>query len=392
VIMTVPETTAGYSVLTLDPYGSIFDAGVPSKAYGVVKPTTVYGLIPPGYAGTLPAGVTPIQMPLVYNLMIVRIDKFSPAGVDVISTAEQFRGALKMQGLSGYQSDPAGGATGVVPESYFAVPYKTLADELVKNDPVTFLGQLQTAVHSSKTPPLSPQQQVLSDEFDALFGASDKTALADGARSAHAGILSTYLDHRGANNWIHFTNIGDWGDQVVQRSAITEFIQYGNGIKTAAYYQAFVDGAGQPLVGTTSGGYTLTFPAGGQPPAERFWSLTAYTPESIELIPNTIDKYEVASYTPGLQANADGSVTIAIAKDQPPGVPTANWLPVSERPFNVMLRAYGVGAGSSLATNTYVPPPVLAAAAAAPTTTTTSTPAAVPAPATPVPVSPSFTG
>jgi hypothetical protein len=102
----------------------------------------------------------------------------------------------------------------------------------------------------------------------------------------------------------------------------------------------------------------MTFKPRGAPPAERFWSLTAYTPNSIELIPNSAGKYVVASYTPGLQKNRDGSISIYISRTKPAGVPAANWLPVSSRPFNVMLRVYGVQSGSSVADNTYVPPPI----------------------------------
>mgnify|MGYP002139542993 CR=1 FL=1 len=51
-----------------------------------------------------------------------------------------------------------------------------------------------------------------------------------------------------------------------------------------------------------------------------FWSLTAYTPESIELIPNPIRKYRIASYS-GLQYNSDGSLTIRLAREKPAGVP-----------------------------------------------------------------------
>lgn len=42
---------------------------------------------------------------------------------------------------------------------------------------------------------------------------------------------------------------------------------------------------------------------------------------------------------------------------QPNGVPTANWLPVANGPFNVMLRVYGPE--GSVANNTYVPPAVI---------------------------------
>ena len=53
----------------------------------------------------------------------------------------------------------------------------------------------------------------------------------------------------------------------------------------------------------------------------------------------------------GLKAAPDGSVTITMAKKQPNRTPKANWLPVPNDPFNVILRAYGpegdVASGSS---------------------------------------------
>ena len=106
-------------------------------------------------------------------------------------------------------------------------------------------------------------------------------------------------------NWIHFTNIGDWGNQVVERASITEFIQYANDKTAAAYYHVFKDANGNPLDGSNPRGYVLTFPAGQLPEAMRFWSVTAYTPEAIELVDNPADKYAVASYTPRLQPNTD---------------------------------------------------------------------------------------
>ena len=363
-ILTVPATQAGYSVLTLSPYGDIYSGLVPSKASGAATRERVYALTPPGYSGKLPAGVTRVDMPLNLMTLIYRVDKYSPAHVNQIQEATEFRAALRLQSLSGYLLDRSVGATKIFPEYYFAIPFKTAADSLVRVSPITFLGQLQTAVHSSNTPALSPQEQALSDRFDSLFAARSgrvtRAALKAGARAAHAAIQADYLTHLGPNNWIHFTNMGDWQGNALDRSAITEFIQYGNGIATAAYYHTFRDRHGSPLVGSSPHGYRMTFRAPhGQPAAERFWSLTAYTPHSIELIPNLARKYVVASYTPGLKVNRDQSVTIFISRRRPAGVPRANWLPVSNRPFNVMLRVYGVKPGSSVANNTYIPPAVV---------------------------------
>ncbi|MEW6271179.1 MAG: DUF1214 domain-containing protein [Thermodesulfobacteriota bacterium] len=357
VVVTIPPTTASYSILTLDAYGDVFETGMVAGAPGT------YALTGPGWTGTLPAGLTPIAMPVDYSILIFRADKYSASGVDETEQANAFRESLRILPLSDYESDPTGGATTIFPQVYFAAPFKQTADNLVAYDPIRFLKMLQTAVASSNTPPMSTDEQALSDRFDALFGDGDlapdevgKIAqLAEGTRTAHAAIIDRYLSHTGPTSWISFTNIGRWGDAVIERSAIAEYIQYGNGYETAAYYHTFEDRQGTALDGG-SHAYVLTFPAGMLPEASRFWSITAYTPDAIELVWNVAKKYVVASYTPGLTFNADGSLSVHLSAEPPHGVPLANWLPVPRGPFNVMLRVYGPE--GSVANATYVPPAV----------------------------------
>ncbi len=349
VVLTVPSTKTTYSILTLDPYCDIFDSGIPSGQAGT------YAFTGPGYQGTIPKGITQLPMPLDFCVLIFRADKYSSSGEDLIAEAEKFRKSLKLQTLSAWQENPDGGEALVLPEVAFAIPYKTIADNLITRAPITFLQELQTAVASSNTPTMLPAVQRLSEHFNTLFGdgSMNQAEFSAGARAAHELILDRYLTHTGPTNWITFLNIGDWGDHVVERSAITEFIQYGNGRSTAAYYHAFKDETGAPLDGDNGAGYVITFSREQIPQAKRFWSITAYTPESIELIHNAANKYEVASYDPGLQKGLDGSVSIYIAREQPAGAPAANWLPVSHGRFNLMLRVYGPEGN---VTGEYIPP------------------------------------
>jgi hypothetical protein len=350
-----PNTTVTYSILTLDPYGTVYEL-LPGQTAGT------FGLTGPGFTGTLPANVIPVSMPLNHMILIFRIDKYSSTNVNQIGAAQVFRATLRCATLSEYQNDPAGGNTLIVPEALTAEPFKTVADGLIADDPINYLRKLQVAVAAPNTPPLSTNDQALSNHFNELFGngnVGNDSDFAAGARAALSAILDSYLSHLGTTNWIHFTNMGHWGRNVLDRAAITEFIQYGNDISTAAYYQTFRDGSGEALSGGNQHVYVLTFPANQIPQAERFWSVTAYTPEAIELIENPSKKYEVASYTRGLQFNPDQSLSIFMSQVRPAGVPFANWLPVGNRRFNIMLRIYGVVPGSPIANNTYVPPAVV---------------------------------
>ncbi|MBV9750355.1 MAG: DUF1254 domain-containing protein [Acetobacteraceae bacterium] len=350
VIVTVPSTPVNYSIQVLDSYGDIYSSDTTGFQPNIPG---VYALIGPGgFSGTLPTSVTQtVTLPLNAMVLTFRADRHTPISAgppynDVTDQANAFRTQLKLQTLSGYLSNPDGGAAQVLPEVYFAFPLKLTADELVARDPILFLRTLQFAVRSSRTPPMTPFEQALSSRFDALFGngVAQRPEFAAGAQLAHALIVNCYTTHTGPTNWVHFDNIGDWngGTQVIDRSAITEFCQYCNTIATAAYYHAFEDAAGRQLDGRNPRGYVLTFPKQQIPQAMRFWSLTAYTPDTVELIPNPAQKYVVGSYTPGLQYNdSDGSLSLYISTVQPPGVPSANWLPAFPGPFNVALRIYG---------------------------------------------------
>jgi hypothetical protein len=358
VILTIPTAPAfppaSYSILMLDAYGNVLPASIP-------KSPGSYALIgPAGFTGTLPAEVTSIAMPVNFSALIFRADKFSPTGENQIAQADAFRRSLTSQTLSDYLEDASGGAARIVPEILLAVPFKTAADNLIANNPIAFLMQLQRAVGSSNTPDFSPYEQALSDRFNSLFAnrSANESEFSEGAQAAHKLILDRYFTHTHwaaptPTNWIHFTNIGDWGNQVVERSSITEFIQYANNITAAAYYHVFKDTNGLPLDGSNPRGYVLTFPVGQLPEATRFWSVTAYTPEAIELVPNPADKYAVASYTPP-QPDMYGSVSIYMARELPAGVPMANWLPIPPGAFNIMLRVYGPQ--GTVEAGTYVPP------------------------------------
>jgi hypothetical protein len=102
------------------------------------------------------------------------------------------------------------------------------------------------------------------------------------------------------------------------------------------------------------------FTANQRPHAERFRSLTAYTPREVELIPNRANKYLVARYTPGLVYNSDGSLDIYMSVTKPRNVPAANWLPTRRGVFEVGLRVYGPEGNTAVGTN-YIPPGITTA-------------------------------
>lgn len=361
VILTIPEYPNRYSILQLDVYGNIFQTALSSN-----PPSSggTYAFVAGGYSGTLPENATRIELPYPLTTIAIRTDKYSSSGENLVAAANEFRSRLSLQTLDKYDPSGESGRTLVLPLFFFAPSVKFMADEGIAKAPEAFLATLQEAMTSPTTQPVTDDDRALMQRFDAAFADArnavdhDSGPLAEiirGAQAAWSGIINRWQSHRGSTNWIHFDNIGHWGTNYLDRAALTEYIQIGND-RTAAYYaNAFVDASGLPLDGG-SFGYSIHFTKEQLPQYERFWSLTAYTPEYIELVPNSLDKYVVASYTPGLETAEDGSVTIHIQADPPKRSSEANWLPVPKGPFSLLFRVYGPQ-GSALE-GTYVPPKI----------------------------------
>jgi hypothetical protein len=94
---------------------------------------------------------------------------------------------------------------------------------------------------------------------------------------------------------------------------------------------------GEKLDGKKS--YTVTFPAGQEPPINGFWSLTVYN-ELHLFHPNQLGRFSLGTKNTGLKRNADGSLTLYAGAKSPGGDRKNNWLPAPEGSFSLYIRAY----------------------------------------------------
>jgi hypothetical protein len=107
------------------------------------------------------------------------------------------------------------------------------------------------------------------------------------------------------------------------------------------YLMATVDADEAYLNGAKT--YKLTLPEG--IPAKNFWSLTVYDNQTRAML-DTPQRYPRAgsqSYpSPAAESNADGSITVYFAPEQPDGVPRGNWIQtIPGKGWFVLLRLYG---------------------------------------------------
>ena len=80
----------------------------------------------------------------------------------------------------------------------------------------------------------------------------------------------------------------------------------------------------------------VIFPAGEEPPAKAFWSLTVYGPDMF-FYDNPLNRYSLGDRTPGLKRTSKGlSLLIGGPRSSDP----SNWLPAPPGPYRLGLRIY----------------------------------------------------
>lgn len=167
--------------------------------------------------------------------------------------------------------------------------------------------------------------------------------------AAQFGIATT------VNGWNYSMKIGQTGPDWALNAAIARG-GYGNRPEDSVYYQRDLDAGGQPLSGSER--YTMTFSPDALPPVGAFWSITAYSKADFDLFENPARRYAIGDRTAGLVRNADGSLTIALQRQRPADpLHRANWLPVGEGPFYLVIRTYDPQ--KAILTGQWAPPEVL---------------------------------
>ena len=109
----------------------------------------------------------------------------------------------------------------------------------------------------------------------------------------------------------------------------------------AMYFVRFHDDQNQLLDGLQR--YVLHVPPTGIP-TDSFWSFSMYEPTADSqrfFVENLLQRYSIGNRTRGIALNADGSLDIALQRDEPSDpVQHANWLPTPAGTFQIALRAY----------------------------------------------------
>lgn len=85
----------------------------------------------------------------------------------------------------------------------------------------------------------------------------------------------------------------------------------------------------------------MHFEKGQLPPADAFWSVTAYGQQGF-LIPNELNRFGIRSKDP-IEFNDDSSLDITSGPQCPAGFAVSNWIPSVDGPIDFSIRLYSPG-------------------------------------------------
>lgn len=355
VIVSAPDTCGRYYLLPmLDMWTDVFA----SPGWRTTGTQAANFLVtPPGWSGTVPAGMTRISSPTPYVWIIGRTKTDGPPDYDAV---HKIQAGYKITPLSLW-GEPAQPVTAKIdPSLDVKTPPKTQVDAMPADKYFAYAADLLKVnpPHTTDQPMIAlltkigiePGQSFDLSKADPAIQRGLANAPAD-AQKLMAWKVPTMA--RVVNGWSMNTDtMGVYGNYYLKRAIVAQVGLGANVPEDAIYPINLADDTGKPLDGGNK--YTIHFAKGGTPPAAAFWSITVYDNEGYQ-VANSLNRFAVSSWMP-FKYNSDGSLDLYFQNENPGSDNQANWLPAPKGPFNLTMRIYGPK--SEALTGEWNPPPV----------------------------------
>ncbi|MBW8813089.1 MAG: DUF1254 domain-containing protein [Caulobacterales bacterium] len=282
-----------------------------------------YTIVGPGQAGSGP-NVVRLATPHGWLLARILVD-----GPQDLAAVHGLQDRLTLKGAPG-AAPPAYATRDAPAGAYFA----SVAQLLAADPPPATDGALFERIAALG---LSPKGGFDAGRLDAAAMAEIEAGVAE-ARKA----LQTQVPGPAVQGWRYPRHtLGAFQQDYGFRAAVALVGLAALPPEEAMYLQP-VTARGRLLEGP--GPWVLRFGADQMPAVDAFWSLTLYRPTpdgQFFLVENPIRRYSIGDRTPGLKKTADGALEIWIARADPGGERSANWLPAPPSgPFSLSFRAY----------------------------------------------------
>ena len=339
-IISAPDTQGRYYLLPMiDMWSDVF--AVPGRRTSGTGEGH-WAVVPPGWEGTLPQGVSRIEAP-TFNVWI--IGRTQTNGPSDYANVNKIQDGYKVMPLSMWgrkyepapfkpdptvdmATDPLNQVTGMSAAQFFAYG----AELMTKHSPhAADWSQLERMQRIG----LEPGKSFDIAKVSPVVRAGLERVPVDGLKKMRAKYSSLA---NVVNGWAMQTeNMGAWGNNYLKRAVIALTGLGANQPEDAFYPQSMTDADGKPLLGGVS--YVLHFEKAEMPPVNAFSSLTMYDANGFP-VPNAIKRYAIGDRDP-LKFNKDGSLDIYIQPKSPGKDKESNWLPSPESgELNITMRLY----------------------------------------------------
>ena len=228
--------------------------------------------------------------------------------------------------------------------------------------PEKFVDELEAVL--ADAPPLRGEEaryaQVLAVLAAAKKDPKIKQAMTEGAKEADERLVKPLFQFRNygqplPHHWTTISNEARFGTDYFTRTAVAKSNIMVNSPEETKYFYQDLDAAGARL--SSANRYTVTFPKGGTPPVNGFWSLSIYN-EHHFFVANEINRFSVGTKNKDLKTASDGSLTIYVQAEAPADpMLRANWLPAPKGDFSLYVRAYWPK--KAVTDGTWTPPSVV---------------------------------
>lgn len=313
-----------------------------------------YAFVPPGWTGSLSAGLDKVECTTTYVWIIGRTKTDGPADYAAVN---KFQAGMSITPLANWGDStfkPPARKMPTVPSfvDLKAAPLEQIekkmsgeqffayAAELMKVTPPLAFDFCQVArmKHVGIIPGATLEPEKLSQEI--------RAAMAEAPATGHKNMRMQYASmakNKDKTNGWGMSNrpfvFGSYGVEYLQRAMIALVGLGCNLLEDAIYPQLTGDSDGKEFEGGSANKYTIHFAASELPPVKAFWSFTLYDKDGFA-VPNKMNRATLSSWMP-LVYNDDGSLDLYFQTDSPGESKENNWLPTpSDKPWNLTLRLY----------------------------------------------------
>jgi hypothetical protein len=297
---------------------------------------------PPGWTGTVPAGLNHLPAPTPFVWVIGRT---KTDGAADYAAVHKIQAGYTVTPLSRLGKSPEPVSVNIDPAVDMKTPPKIQVDSMSAADYFAYAAELLKVhpAHITDQPILAQMKRIgiesgksfNMEALDPEIKAALQTVPVD-AQTLMTWKVPTLA--RVVNGWSMNTDtMGVYGNYYLKRAIVAQMGLGANLPEDAIYPLNIGDVEGKPLDGANK--YVLHFDKGETPPVNAFWSITLYDPEGFQ-VGNALNRFAFSSWMP-FKTNADGSLDIYFQHENPGKDLEANWLPAPKGGFNLTMRLYG---------------------------------------------------